>query len=271
MKIRQTIVLGVIGSLFFIGTVIASPASAESPATMLPAEAVTAITQDSQITFEVIKEKHDVVEIDITYPVISGLTDADFQEQLNYFIKKQVIYSMDLIEMQADEFVQEAKKNGWEMRPYVLSIDYDLKSNDEAFLSFTMTYFTFTGGANGMTVVNCFNIDKKANKPLQLAALFPPGADYKAVMNREIAKQIELRSQDDNVMFFEGDMGFKGISDTQGFYLKDNDIVIVFSQYEIAPGAMGIPEFAVNRADLKKVSPRKMAKSLLRAWYLRRS
>lgn len=46
-------------------------------------------------------------------------------------------------------------------------------------------------------------------------------------------------------------MGFQGIRDSQGFYLQDENLVIVFPKYEIAPGATGIPEFVIPLADLK--------------------
>ncbi|NLV22985.1 MAG: DUF4163 domain-containing protein [Syntrophomonadaceae bacterium] len=251
MKIKQTIALGLMGCFLFSSTAMAAPTLAEPAKTTKPIEAVAAFNQENQITSELIQEKNDLVEIDITFPVFSGLSDADFQEQLNYFIKKQVTKAKDDIEMQAEAYAQDAKKNGWEVRPYQLFIDYDLKTNNEAFLSFTITYYTYTGGANGMTVVSCINIDKKANKPIHLEDLFPQGADFKTKINNEIIKQIELRSKDKEEMFFEGDVGFKSIKDSQGFYLKDNDIVIVFPKYEIAPGFMGNPEFAINLAELK--------------------
>lgn len=260
MTIKQTIALGIMGCFLFSSTAFAAPTLAEPIITAEQQDLTVTVSgdgsdaafdQNDMITAQKIKEKNDFLEIDITYPIISGLTDADFQEQLNYHIKKQVTYSKDIIEVQAKEYAQDAKKNGWEVRPYQLFIDYDLKTNDEDFLSFTITYYTYTGGANGMTVVSCINIDKKANKPIHLEDLFPQGADFKTKINNEIVKQIELRSKDEEEMFFEGDVGFKSIKDSQGFYLKDNDIVIVFPKYEIAPGAMGIPEFAINLAELK--------------------
>ena len=250
MKIKQTIVL-VLMVFLFSNTAFSGPTLSEPTPINDTVGIEVVLDQNDMITAEKIQGKNDFLEIDITYPVISGLTDADFQEQLNYFIKKQVIYSKDIIEMQADEYAQEAIKNGREIIPYQLFIDYNLKTNDEAFLSFTITYYTYTGGANGMTVVSCINIDKKANTPMHLDDLFPKEADYKTKINNEIVKQIELRSIDKNEMFFEGDMGFKSISDAQGFYLRDNDIVIVFPKYEIAPGFMGIPEFPINLAKLK--------------------
>lgn len=260
MKIKQAVALGIMGCFLIGNPALAAQVPAE-PAITAGQQELTgaasgngnaaAVAQNDLITAEKIQKKNDLLEINITYPVISGLTDADFQEQLNYFIEKQVIKAKDDIERQAEEYAQEAKKNGWEIRQHQLFIEYDLKTNDEDFLSFTITYYTYTGGANGMTVVGCINIDKKANTAIHLEDLFPEGADYKTEINNEIVKQIELRSQDKEEMFFEGDMGFKGIRDAQGFYLKDNDIVIVFPKYEIAPGAMGIPEFAIDLAKLK--------------------
>lgn len=260
MKIKQKIALGIMGCFLFSSTAFAAPTLAEPTITAEQQDLTVtasgdrsdaAVNQNDLITAEKIQKKNGLLEIDITYPVISGLTDTDFQKQLNYYIKKQVTTAKDDIEIQAEKFAQEAKKNGWEVRPYQLSIDYDLKTNDEDFLSFTITYYTYTGGANGMTVVESINIDKKANMSIHLEDLFPEGADFKTKINNEIVKQIELRSKDKEEMFFEGDMGFKSISDTQGFYLIDNDIVIIFPKYEIAPGAMGIPEFAINLAELK--------------------
>ncbi|CFY08248.1 Domain of unknown function DUF4163 [Syntrophomonas zehnderi OL-4] len=260
MKIKQTVALGIMGCFLFSSTAFAAPTLAEPTITAKQQDLAIAANADRNdvavkesvlITTEKIQKKNSILEIDIAYPVISGLTDVNFQKQLNDYIKKQVTTAKDEIQMQAEEYAREAKKNGWEVRPYQLSIDYDLKTNDEDFLSLTITYYTYTGGANGMTVVGSINIDKKANKSIQLKDLFPAGTDFKTKINNEIVKQIEMRSKDKEEIFFEGDMAFKSISDSQGFYLKDNDIVIIFPQYEIAPGAMGIPEFAINLAELK--------------------
>ncbi len=250
MRMKRAIALGVVGCMLLGSAVLASPVAAESTAMIIPDNAAITAEQDSQFAIKVIEEKNDLVEIDIKYPVISGLGNAALQQQINEFIVKHITEAKDDIEVQAAESAREAQQNGWPIRTHQLFIESDLKTSNEAFLSFTITYYTYTGGANGMTVVSCFNIDKKANKPIHLTDLFPTGADYKAVINSEITKQIELRSQDENQMFFEGGMGFKGISDSQDFYVKDNELVIIFPKYEIAPGAMGIPEFAMNLTDL---------------------
>ena len=50
--------------------------------------------------------------------------------------------------------------------------------------------------------------------------------------------------------------GYEGISDEQNFYLnKNNNLVIVFDEYDVAPGYMGTPEFVIPQkliADLRR-------------------
>ena len=42
------------------------------------------------------------------------------------------------------------------------------------------------------------------------------------------------------------------IEDDRNFYFKDENIVIVFDKYEVAPGSMGCPEFEINRSVFEK-------------------
>lgn len=248
MKIKRIIALGIAGCLLFSSTAIAAPAA---EAVKDPAAIEAPAKLEATITEEKISSVNDLIEIDIAYPVISGLTDAAGEKELNESIKNQITKMKNDMEADVKEYEKLAAENDFPIRQYQLFVDYDVMTNNADFLSFTMTYYTYTGGANGMTAVQAYNIDKKANKPVKLEDLFPLGANYVEVINKEIVKQIEVRSQNDEEMFFEGEMGFKTISPTHNFYLKDGNLVIIFEKYDIAPGAMGIPEFALDLADLK--------------------
>lgn len=250
MKIKQTIALGVMGCFLFSSIAIADPALVETNDAE-PVKIEAAVGPGVKVTDVKIQEKNDLIEIDVTLPLIEGLTDSEYEEQLNSSIKIFGEEAVEDIKGQLEEYVLEAETNGWEIRPYHLHIDYDLKANTDDVLSFTITRYTYTGGANGITIVNCYNIDTKTNKAIELADLFPSGTDFETKINEEITQQIEVRSQDGNEMFFTDDLGFKGISATDGFYLQDNDIVIVFPKYEIAPGYMGTPEFPMDLTKLK--------------------
>jgi len=102
-----------------------------------------------------------------------------------------------------------------------------------------------------MSWKNYYNIDTQNDLLLNLPELFMANVDYKSIINREINRQIELNMQKGDGMYFEGDMGFKSISDKQDFYLDGDNLVICFGQYEIAPYASGMPEFKIPLAFLK--------------------
>lgn len=47
---------------------------------------------------------------------------------------------------------------------------------------------------------------------------------------------------------------FKEIDADQNFYINDqNQLVIVFDEYEVAPGSMGMPEFVLPTDILKEI------------------
>ncbi len=96
-----------------------------------------------------------------------------------------------------------------------------------------------------MTERRAYNYDIQTGQEVTLKDLFKADYAYKATINDAIKQSISSRPD----VFFDGDSGFKGISDTQSYYLQDNRLIIYFPLYEIAPYASGIPEFniALNR------------------------
>ena len=75
---------------------------------------------------------------------------------------------------------------------------------------------------------------------MQYSDLFKWDSQTRQTLNNEIARQISDRS----IPIFEP---YKGLSDTPGFYLKNNNIVVfVFQQYEIAPYSSGILKFEMK-------------------------
>ena len=86
---------------------------------------------------------------------------------------------------------------------------------------------------------------------LNLSDLFKDEVNYKEVINNEIRKQIEDMAQKDKEN--AGVYQFTTISDNQKFYIQDDNIVIFFDLYEIAPYAAGIPEFKINIKSLNHI------------------
>ena len=47
---------------------------------------------------------------------------------------------------------------------------------------------------------------------------------------------------------------FKQISGDQNFYLNEEyDLVIIFDEYEVAPGSMGMPQFVIEQEVLEDI------------------
>jgi hypothetical protein len=105
----------------------------------------------------------------------------------------------------------------------------------------------YTGGAHGMTDRVAYNYNLNTGEELKLSYLFKKDFNYKDYINNEILKQMKTGED----IYFHDEGGFKTISDDQRFYLADGNIVIYFTQYEIAPYAAGIPEFKIPLSGLK--------------------
>lgn len=251
MKIKSVVALGLAGCLLFSSTALANPLQVAS--NNVEAQKIIELKENSVLTPKHIKENTELMEVSITLPVVNGLTDIAYQEELNNLIASRADKLKEEIMALALEYAQEAKENNYEIRQFQIYTEYELKTDSDQVLSFIVTNYTYTGGAHGNTQVDYYNINKKANKAIGLADLFVEGSDYVGRINNEVKKQIEIRSQEGDEYFFEGEWGFQTISENQDFYIKDDNIVICFAKYEIAPGVMGIPEFAISMDSLKDI------------------
>ncbi len=182
--------------------------------------------------------------VDAQIPVLHGLAGQTFQARIN------AIWEQDLQELktgltaQLDDYIRYNQDNNFPIHSWQLFSRYQLGALNQNLLSLYVDYYTYTGGAHGLTDRRPYNFDLQQGERLELADLFQAGYDYRGVINQEIAARIAA----DPSIYFSGDMGFKSIRDDQGFYLKGSQLVVYFSQYEIAPYATGIPEFAIPLA-----------------------
>ena len=86
---------------------------------------------------------------------------------------------------------------------------------------------------------------------IKLQDLFKEGYDYKNIINKNIISQIEQLVIDDpqNKGIYE----FSSIKENQKFYIQDDNIVIYFDLYDIAPYAAGIPKFKINIKNINHI------------------
>ncbi len=129
-------------------------------------------------------------------------------------------------------------------------ITYDTVRDDGSL--FTLRFNATLNAGGSVEYSRYIILDKTSGQILELADLFQPEADYVFPISREIqaqmAEQINAGEAD---YFLPGGIWpdeecFKSIEDNQNFYINENgQLVIVFAEYEVAPGNMGNPAFII--------------------------
>lgn len=130
-----------------------------------------------------------------------------------------------------------------------VDLDYEVVTdNDRLFsLRFRQT-ITMAGAAQSEKI---YHIDKQAGKMVTLEDLFQEGADYKTPISENIKQQMkEQMAQDDALTYYVDsevpEWDFKELPDQANFYVNESGkLVIVFDEYQVAPGYMGIVTFEI--------------------------
>lgn len=137
----------------------------------------------------------------------------------------------------------------WGGRTMDIYVDYDVTYQQGDILSFVLV--TAKNWVSAEEERHYYNLNLAEDRALTLQELL--GDDYIERCNKSITEQIEQRIQEDeNAMYFGfGDLadmeGFTTVTPETMFYLNgDGKVVIVFGEYEIAPGSMGFPEFVIG-------------------------
>ncbi|MGI6452361.1 MAG: PdaC/SigV domain-containing protein [Syntrophomonadaceae bacterium] len=193
----------------------------------------------TKLNIKEVKSQSELINIDLHIPVISGMADKEIQNRLNQIMEN------DALERQAAMIAEaEAASDFILTEPYhtfeLVSRFYQYYITDDI-LSLYVDYYSFTGGAHGMTERKAYNFDLNTGEELELSDFFAPGSNYQEIINKIVQAEIDRNPG----IYFEGEWGFKGIKEDQGFYLENGHLIVFFLQYEIAPYAAGIRTFAV--------------------------
>lgn len=155
------------------------------------------------------------------------------------------------VEEYANKFIQEFEAQLDEEGYRGLDMGYNLVYEDENWL--TLKVWAVQTEASGYEQAKFYNIDKAADKVMNLSDLFRADSDYITVLSDNIKAQMRAQmKKDENVSYFlDSDMpqeDFKEVKPDQNFYLNETgDLVICFDEYEVAPGSMGPVEFTIQR------------------------
>lgn len=191
------------------------------------------------ISEKFIKKDLNYLKEDVKIPIfINGKQNINIMN-LNNVVYKDIMSRIT----EAENAAQDQFKNTDEkpLFPYEIRSDFTVTEKNDDMISLYNDYYEFLGGAHGSTIRIGYTVDRNTEKLLELKDIFLEQYSYKNIINDKI--RAELRKEPDKY-FYSAD-NFKGISDNQGFYISDGNLIIFYEQYEIAPYVAGIPEFRI--------------------------
>lgn len=184
-----------------------------------------------------------------TQPTSPSGTDSGEEEDINQKIE-------DYIAQMQEKFLWYVARK---YEGYVgMDTTYRILHNDSRLLSVRFETTLNVGGSAQYS--RSFTLDKQTGEVLELWDLFEPNSNYIGVISQEILKQMAQRVEAGEGDYFipggiwSEDECFKKIDADQNFYINaDSQLVIVFDEYEVAPGSMGMPEFIIETEKLKDI------------------
>lgn len=185
----------------------------------------------------------------------------DFTEKINEEIEKIVDAYMEEARAEFQEYKKAFFETGgtqeeWNDRKMDITVDYTVKYQKDNLLSLELV--TAKGWVAASQERHYYNLDLDREQALTLEDIL--GEDYVRICNESIDAQIREQVRTDEMKSYFGygpdgeqddEMGIEGFTtvskDTKFYLNEEGNPVIVFDEYEIAPGYMGMPEFEIER------------------------
>lgn len=139
-----------------------------------------------------------------------------------------------------------------------IDMSYEVVTDTDTW--FTLRIDVTEIAASGYQYQYYYHIDKTTGEIASLKNLFKEGADYIDPISENIKEQMrkEMQADESKIYWIDSEEDiveqFEAIKEDQNFYLnKDGQIVICFDEYEVAPGYMGLVEFAVEEEAVAEI------------------
>lgn len=165
--------------------------------------------------------------------------------------------SVEQVESRREQFISQMKENflyhaAQKYQGYVSEdVSYEVLRDDDALFILRFDGILYAG--NSVEYHRHVVLDQATGQVLELSDLFLEDVNYVFPISREIKAQMEEQMNADVADYFlpggiwSEEECFKSIDpEEQDFYInEDGQLVIVFAEYEVAPGSMGTPEFVI--------------------------
>lgn len=223
------------------------------------------------VTFKNYTDKTNNFEADVEVPQVQlseiGVTDIVVEDEAesktsaeSAIVNEQVALTNEQIEAYAQKFIDDYEKEIAKSEGegnYTLNSVYEVASETDECIS--LKIYTEVVMAGGAQYAKVFNIDKQTGELLDLSDFFEESSNYIDVITENIKTQMrEKMAADEGVIYFidsdiEG-IDFEAVTNDVDFYFtKDKDLVVMFDEYEVAPGYMGAVEFTISTNEISTI------------------
>lgn len=134
-----------------------------------------------------------------------------------------------------------------------LEIHHETVTNSDRY--FTLKLSLYRGAGSGYESYKFYTVDKRTGKQIQIGDLFKDGSNYNELISENIKDQMRAQmAEDENKIYWVDyedvpEWNWNSLKEDQNFYFdEEGNIVVVFDEYEVAPGYMGTSEFTVEKA-----------------------
>ncbi|MDE6606278.1 MAG: DUF3298 and DUF4163 domain-containing protein [Lachnospiraceae bacterium] len=176
----------------------------------------------------------------------------DINQKINNYVQKYISNETERFEEYKTAFFETGgTEEEWADRKFDITVDYELKYQRGAVVSFVITATENWCAAYGERTF--YNLDLLNGKNVILSDLL--GKNYIEVANVQIIRQMKERVKENPDYVYwgitdegavQGFDGFTTVSADTDFYINAaGNPVIVFDKYEVGPGFMGEQEFEI--------------------------
>lgn len=221
-------------------------------------ELVTNFTGGAKFTTKSSHEENKAkfYEISAEYPELSGV-DAATAANFNQIVKKiandsTVNFKKSVADFTAPEDLKRYKENGISLYDQVT---YDVELANDDVISLLFTDANYAGGAHPNATSSTLNFDLKNNRPLKLADIFEPKANYLKTLSDLSRADLKAKLQKDNML--DEEMLNDGVNpkeeNFQSWNLTKKGLQINFDSYQVAAYAEGPQEVVIPYAKLQNI------------------
>lgn len=208
------------------------------------------------VTFRDYRYESDRFNADVEVPQIV-LEDAENPEQEPAENAQKLQETIDQVNFDIDEvtdrLIEEFRESAELGESYGgLEIHHETVTDNEQY--FTLKLSIYQAAGSGAESYKFYTIDKHSGQQVHLGDLFQENSGYKELMSEDIRNQMRaLMAEDEMNMYWVDstdmpELNWEGLKEDQNFYFdEEGNLVMVFDEYEVAPGYMGAQEFTVAR------------------------